>query len=470
MTLCAWRRRTLRRGRMSGATPSRTCMDFGHPCVVGGQIVLVYEVIHPTTTSRCASGGDGRGAGGGGLGRPGRGVAAAATHTPSGLHPARAHTLPSHHTHPGCRRRRPALDPGAVRRNGIPGVRRVISGVIDPRGCGRPRAHAAAGTTGVGRCGVAAVRGGAGRRGPHPTPHNHSPCPHEHTECSCAWTRHRWSVAVCVMSCAWRGGGGREAVRPGHHTAHSLPEPANKPQPSRAQTKHTASHPWPPTAPAAGPAAGVSGRRCRRHRHRFRRHGTPLSHHGPACLSGVRPWRRRRLSRLGTGREPAARAQLRLVAGTLAACPEVPGHVSITSHRAHRPPRALLRQPLHPIRRVASMCRASGLVDPTRHGHGAAHLGAGCGDAEPVHPRPPARRHHTPHPAHAPAAPSRPPLTPTFSDMGAIATLVTAQANWTPNTELETSTEAVSAEPSLHHSSPSRDTAEIGHDQRRRPA
>ena len=25
LTLCAWRRRTLRRGRMSGATPSRTC-------------------------------------------------------------------------------------------------------------------------------------------------------------------------------------------------------------------------------------------------------------------------------------------------------------------------------------------------------------------------------------------------------------------------------------------------------------
>ena len=259
--------------------------------------------------------------------------------------------------------------------------------------------------------------------------------------------RHRWSVAVCVMSCVarrWRARG--SAIRP-PHTAYSLPEPANKPQPSRAHTKHTASHPWPPEAPAAGPAAGVLGRRCRRHRHRFRRHGTPLSHHGPARLSGVRPWRRRRLSRLGTGREAAARAQLRLVAGTLAACPEVPGHVSITSHRAHRPPRALLRQPLHPIRRATSMCRASGLVVPTRNGYGAAHLGAGCGDAEPVHPRPPARRHHTPHPAYAPAAPSRPPLTPTFSDLGAAATQATVQARWTPNTEIGTSTEVVPAAP-----------------------
>ena len=113
----------------------------------------------------------------------------------------------------------------------------------------------------------------------------------------------------------------------------------------------------------------------------------------------------------------------------------------------HRPTRTLLRQPLHPIRRVASMCRSSGLVGPTRHGHGATHLGTGCGDAEPVHPRPPARRHHTPHPAHAPAAPSRPPLTPTFSDMGASATQVTAQVRWTPNTEIGTSTEVVPAGP-----------------------
>ena len=73
LTLCAWRRRTLRRGRMSGATPSRTCSASGHPCVVGGQIVLVYESTSDLSTSRCASGGDGRGADGGGLGRPGRG-------------------------------------------------------------------------------------------------------------------------------------------------------------------------------------------------------------------------------------------------------------------------------------------------------------------------------------------------------------------------------------------------------------
>ena len=157
----------------------------GHPCVVGGQIVLVYvsTSLPPQDARRAVMGAARAVAAWGGRGeawlpRP---------PTPPRVHPARAHTLPSHHTHPGCRRRRPALAPGAVRRNGIPGVRRVISGVIDPRGCGRPRPHAAAGTTGVGRCGVAAVRGGAGRRGPHPTPHNHSPCPHGHTECSCAW-------------------------------------------------------------------------------------------------------------------------------------------------------------------------------------------------------------------------------------------------------------------------------------------
>ena len=260
--------------------------------------------------------------------------------------------------------------------------------------------------------------------------------------------QHRWSVAVCVISCVarrWRArgsadpatthriqpAGAREQATalPSTYQAHSvLPMAARQLQP-QVQPKVC----WAAVVDATDTDSADTAHRC--------------AIYVPACLSGVRPWRRRRLSWLGTGREAAARAQLRLVAGTLAACPDVPGHVSITSHRAHRPPRALLRQPLHPIRRATSMCRASGLVVPIRNGYGAAHLGAGCGDAEPVHPRPPARRHHTPHPAHAPAAPSHPPVTPTFSDSGAAATQATVQARWTPNTEIGTSTEVVPAAP-----------------------
>ena len=167
--------------------------------------------------------------------------------TPPRVYPARAHTLPSHHTHLGRRHLRTALAPGAVRRNGIPGVCRVMSGVVDPRGCGRPRPHAAAGTTGGGRC----VCGGGARRcaAARPTPHTPQPQPmstRPHRVLVCM-ARHRWSVAVCVMSCAWRGGGGREAVRPGHHTPHTAcqsPRTSHSPPEHRPSTqRHTHGRP-----------------------------------------------------------------------------------------------------------------------------------------------------------------------------------------------------------------------------------
>ena len=256
----------------------------------------------------------------------GWGEAAGATHTPSGLPRPSPHAIVTSHT-PWLSL--PPRSSASARRWTAKRDSRGAacdSGVIDPKGCEQPRPHAAAGTTGV-----AAVRGGAGRRGPHPTTaaHVHTPTPSARVHGATPLARGGVRDVVCGAE-----GGGREAVRSGHHTPHTA---CRSPRTSHSSPEHRPSTqlptPWPPAAPAAGPAAGVLGRRCRRLRHRFRRHGTPLSHHVPARLSGVRPCRRRRLSRLGTGREPAARAQLRLVAGTLAACPEVPGHVSIPSHR-----------------------------------------------------------------------------------------------------------------------------------------
>ena len=162
--------------------------------------------------------------------------------TASRVYPARAHTLSSRHTHLGCRLPHgPALATGAGWRNGIPGVRHAISGVVDPRGCERPRPQAAAGTTGV-----AAVRGSAAAA--RPTPHNRRPCPHGHTECSCAWiATPPVRGGVRDVLCPWRVGGGREAVRPGHHTPHTAcrsPRTSHSPPEHRPSTqRHTRGRP-----------------------------------------------------------------------------------------------------------------------------------------------------------------------------------------------------------------------------------
>ena len=145
LTLCVWRRRTLRRGRMSGATPSRTWSSTASPVLWAARSCSSTR-HHTPPTSRCASGGDGawRGAGGGCLGRPGRGVAAAATHTPSG--PPRPSPHASFTLHTPC----PSPPPSSASARRCPTKRfawvcRVMSGVEDPRGCGRPRPHAAVG-------------------------------------------------------------------------------------------------------------------------------------------------------------------------------------------------------------------------------------------------------------------------------------------------------------------------------------
>ena len=46
LTLCVWRRRTLRRGRMSGATPSRTCIATAIPVLWAAR--SCSSTTHPT--------------------------------------------------------------------------------------------------------------------------------------------------------------------------------------------------------------------------------------------------------------------------------------------------------------------------------------------------------------------------------------------------------------------------------------
>ena len=99
------------------------------------------------------------------------------------------------------------------------------------------------------RC--AAVLGGEAHT---PQPQPMSTRPHRVLVCM---DRHRWSVAVCVMSCAWRGGGGREAVRPGHHTPHTA---CRSPRTSHSLPSTDQAHSVTPMA--AHSSSRRSSRRC----------------------------------------------------------------------------------------------------------------------------------------------------------------------------------------------------------------
>ena len=167
--------------------------------------------------------------------------------TPPRVYPARAHTLPSHHTHPGCRRRRTSA---SARR--CPAKRDSRGAACDVRRDRPERMWAAPAARGGGDdwrgqvwCGGGARRCWAARPTPHtPQPQPMSTRPHRVLVCM---ARYRWSVAVCVMSCVWRGGGGREAVRPGHHTPHTAcrsPRTSHSPPEHRPSTqRHTHGRP-----------------------------------------------------------------------------------------------------------------------------------------------------------------------------------------------------------------------------------